>query len=206
MADINDSNAAAEQANETEVAQPTAARTWTLGRGTQYERTYVQKPLGFIRKFRFFGHLGATIRAAVATSGEGAVSDLLGGATSIRERAQQLSSTDVRDAEQFLNLASSLLVYVPDFLETAYCDWLGVPIEDRDDVKMIMSWPADEGGLSDEDGVAIINTFMDQNWEHLRDFFGVHLRGVLENVQTKTRSEDGETTEKPTATEEVSAG
>lgn len=186
MAEVN------EQLEQANAIENTAVREWTLGPDKDGNtRTYKQTKLPFIKKFRFFGLLGGMIRSAVATSGQGAVSDLLGNANSLRERAAQFNSSDIQDAEQFLNLVSSVLIYIPDFLEKSYCEWLSIPYgEEREWAVAMMEKDEDEGGLSDEMGIEIINTFVRQNWDDLRDFFVVHLRGVLTTVQNQTKTEE----------------
>lgn len=182
--------------DELEAIQPTAEpREWTLGHG-EVSRTYVQKPLGLMSKLRFFSLLGETIRKVTIVGGEGTLTDIIQG-QQLGQRGRDLLSGDMADAESFLTLASSFVIYVPDFLEEAYCIILKVPLEQRPWAKLMMDADPDEGGLSDEDGFAIINTFVAQNWDALRDFFGVHLRSVWTMIQAQQTEEE--------KTEEVAA-
>lgn len=179
-----------------EVLQPSAEpREWTLGLG-ENQKTYVQKPLPVLKKMRFFALLGQTVRQATAVGGEGALSDILSG-QSLIERGRQIASSDMRDAESMVNLASSLVVFVPDFLEDSICEWWSIPYDERRTAKALMELSKEEGGLSDEDLVLIVQTFIEQNWQAIRDFFGVHLPTLWRAFQART-----ETTEE-TASEEA---
>lgn len=170
-----------------ETLQPSAEpREWTLGTEDTAIRTYTQKPLSYMRKMQFFALVGSTIRQALAVSGEGSLNDIIGPA--MGGRSDTLSPTDFRDAESFIAVASSLAVYVPDFLEDAYLIWLNVPIQERKWAKDTMSLPEDEGGLSDEDGIGIIKAFIEQNWTAITDFFVLHLPGIFATIQGKSTS------------------
>jgi hypothetical protein len=83
-----------------------------------------------------------------------------------------LSLTDFRDADTFVRAIGKLVVHAPDFILDSYCIWLGVPGHQRPLVKEVMSFPADEGGLTDDQGLEIIEVFIDQNFDALADFFG----------------------------------
>lgn len=188
MANAKAKTAAEQSVEEVEAIDPTyEVREYTLGVGDDAS-TYTQKPLTFLRRMRFFALVGSTIRQATAVGGAGAVSDLLSG-SSISERARQLGSSDMRDAESFINLAASLLVFVPDFLEDAYCELLSIPMDERPKAKHYMELSKEEGGLSDEDGMLIIQTFIDQNWEPIADFFGHEIPSLWKQIRSKTTEE-----------------
>jgi hypothetical protein len=89
---------------------------------------------------------------------------------------------DFRDADMFVQAISKLLSAAPDFLIRSYLIWLNVPDYDRDVVAEMMTLPPDEGGLSDEQGIEIIEVFLDQNYEALADFFGRRLSQLQARV------------------------
>lgn len=166
--------------------------TWTLGTGDS-KREYIQKPLGYMKKMQLFSLTGATIRQALATGGDGALSDILGGTGSLQERGKQLTSQDFRDTESFISLVASLATWAPEFLEQAYCIVLNVPLNEREWARSMMDQNHEDGGFSDEDGFQIINVFIEQNWQAILDFFGVHLKSVIQTVQDQQKKTTSET-------------
>lgn len=166
-------------------------KKWTLGPDNN-RQTYTQKPLSYLRKMQFFALVGATVRQVIATGEAGALSEVLGSSGTLGERAATLAGEDFADAESFISLASSLAIYVPDFLEQAYCVILNVPPADRDWVKAYLEEDEENGGLSDEDHRTILQTFIAQNYEALRNFFVQDLPSLWKTVQAKTESQDTE--------------
>ena len=139
--------------------------TVIIGQGEQ-EITLTQKPLSYFAKIEWFGLLGDTLNRAAQYGGINLTS-VIG---SPEKRENLLSMTDVQDAEQFLQIILRLVGTAPDFLLESYCIWLGVPRGSRTYAKAIMMLPEDEGGFSDEAGLMVAQTFLDQNAEALRDF------------------------------------
>lgn len=184
--------AAEDHEKELDIVQPSAEpKQWVFGTDPERQLEYWQKPLTFMNKMRLFALTGATIRSALAAGGDGTLSDLLNG-SGVRNVQGAFSSGDLNDAESFIALVSGFLVYVPDFLEDAYCLLLNVPIEQRSVVKHYMSLDKEQGGLSDEDGIEIINIAIAQNWEAIRRFLGVELRNTLKLIQTNQKKEEEE--------------
>jgi hypothetical protein len=154
-------------------------RTWNIG-PEDMRRTFVQKPLSFIGKMQWFSLTGEVLDKAL--TGDSAMS--LNGLFSAPGRPGQFRAEDFRDADTFVQAISKLLSAAPNFLLDSYLIWLNVPDYDQEIVKELMKLPPDEGGLSDDDGIGIIETFLDQNYDALASFFGDRL-GQLQARVTK---------------------
>ena len=150
---------------------------WTIG-PPDMERTFIQKPLSFIAKMQWFSLVGNVLDKAL--SGPQGLS--LAGLFAAPGRAGELRAQDFRDADTFVQAISKLLAAAPDFLVESYLIWLNVPDYDRGPVRDLMNLPADEGGLSDEQGIKIIEVFLDQNYDALASFFGERLQALQNRV------------------------
>ena len=170
-------------------------RRWVVGKppgdgGKESEYSvYVQQPLGWMARSRFFSIMTAALSKAIrATGGEVAgMGDVFGeGGGTIRERAQRLTQRDFADAAQFAAMAMELAAYVPDLLVECYCIWLQVPTGERKWAKLVFEQPWDpennQWGLKDEDHRVVIGTFIDQNYEELRGFFTEDLPAIARRV------------------------
>jgi hypothetical protein len=126
-----------------------------------YSRTFVQRPLSYFAKLEFFALLGKSIEQALSaeegTTVTGVIDTALGAGGG--------------DFDNFVMGLSRLAQHVPDLLEDAYCIWLGVPKGERELVKLIWQKPEDEGGMSDEVGMTILEVFVEQNAEAVKAFF-----------------------------------
>jgi hypothetical protein len=148
------------------------------GRESKTFEIYVQAPLGWMGRSRFFSILSAALAKAIKASGGnvGGMADVFGPeGGSLRDRAQALTTRDWGDAASFMALVTELVAYVPDLLGECYCIWLDIPTKDRSWAKQVFEqrWDPDRGlyGLRDEDHEEIIERFIDQNYEELRGFF-----------------------------------
>ena len=153
-------------------------RVWTLG-PDEISRTYVQKPLSFIAKMQWFSLVGDVLDKAL--SGQDGMS--LNSLFSTPTRGGELRVQDFRDADTFVQAIGKLLAAAPDFLVDSYIIWLNVPDYDRDIVREILKLPPDEGGLSDDQGIEMIEVFLDQNYEALADFFSQRIGQLQRRVQ-----------------------
>lgn len=154
--------------------------TWTFG-PEDMEFTFVQKPLSFIGKAQWFALVGEALDKALSGPNGMSINSLLSAPT----RGGQMSITDFRDADMFVQAVGKLLSAAPNFLVESYCIWLNVPDYQRRDVADIMKLPEDEGGLSDEQGMEIIEVFIDQNYEALRRFFSDRLGNLAKRVRSQ---------------------
>jgi hypothetical protein len=166
------------------------------GKDTEYS-VYVQSPLSWMNRNRFFALVANTLAEAIKAGGSGSF-DLndLGGEGSFRERAARLTENDFSDATSFLSLALKLVAYSPDFLLECYCLWLNVPKSERMWAKAVMEQQHDpdnnKWGLSDETGMEIINVFIDQNYEDIRSFFTKTLPQIAERVRAREAAHNSE--------------
>ncbi len=123
---------------------------------------FTQKPLSYFGKIELISVLGGVLDKALAEGGM-SVADLL---EDVPQETGQLS-----EADQFIKSIARIVSFAPDFLKDLYVIALNVPRGDREYVKSVMELSQEEGGLSDEQGIQILETFVDQNWEVLLDFF-----------------------------------
>jgi hypothetical protein len=156
-------------------------KTWVIGKG-DYERTYIQKPLSFIAKMQWFSLVGDVLDKALSGPDGMSLGNLFNA-----PGGGQLGAADFREADTFVQAVGKLLAVAPDFLVNSYCIWLNVPDFERGVVAEIMMLPADEGGLSDEQGIEIIEVFIDQNYEALDTFFREFLGRLQKRVQQRAQ-------------------
>lgn len=152
----------------------------------QVAQVYTQNPLTYLRKMQFFKLVAKTLKAAIDESGPEVVADIFGGG--ITGLGNTLSQRDFDDAGGFMTLILSVVELSEEFIEDAYVIWLGVPPSQREWAKAAMR--GDVGGivpLSDEDGVAILKTFVVQNWGAMQAFFRVHAKEVFQVAREQQR-------------------
>jgi hypothetical protein len=159
-----------------------ATRVQVVGKD-DYEFTFQQKPLTFFGKLDFFAVLGRALDRAMTGPTGISVGDLL----DTPERSGNLIE-DVKDADTFVRGVAKLISYAPEIVGDLYCTILNVPRGQREIVKEIFELDEEKGGLSDADGAAILDTFFDQNWEVLRDFFKEQIAPLAEKAGSKMKS------------------
>jgi hypothetical protein len=142
--------------------------------------TYLQKPLTFFRKMQFFRLIARALKVAIEEGGPDAVADIFGGGP-MGARLDTLTSTDVEDAGSFMRFVIAIVEETPEVLEEAYVIWLSVPAGQREWAKAAMRGDIEDVvPLSDEDAVAVVKTFVVQNWGAMQAFFTVHAKEVFE--------------------------
>ena len=165
-----------------DILQPKkGARSWKIGK-PPVEREYIQRPLSFIAKMQWFALVGDVLDKAM--SGENALT--IGNLMAVPgQRGSTFRMEDFRDADTFIQAVGKLIAVAPDFLVKSYCIWLSVPDYERDMAAELMALPEDEGGLSDDDGLEIIEIFIDQNYEALDAFFRDKLGQLQKRVEKR---------------------
>ena len=168
-----------------EILEPKVeAKRWVIGKppekggkNTEFS-VYTQMPLGYMARNRMFSLIGRTMSAAIkATGGSvGGMEDIFGqGGGTLIERGRRLGARDFQDASQFFTLAMELVGYAPDFLSDFYAIALEVPIGERGWFREVIEQPYrpddDKWGLAEDDGIEMIEIFIDQNYEDIRRFF-----------------------------------
>jgi hypothetical protein len=146
-------------------------RVWTIG-PPDMERVYVQKELSFLGKMQWFSLVGEALDKALSGPNGMSLNSLFSGQSML---GGQFRVENFRDADMFVAAIAKLLSAMPNFLLRSYLIWLNVPDYDNEVVEGLMKLPPDEGGLSDEQGMEMIETFLDQNYDALASFFGERL-------------------------------
>lgn len=146
------------------------------------EESYIQRPMSFLAKMKFFALVGEVIDKSISGDDDkegirlSALFELPG------ERGGQLRAEDFREADMFVQGVGKILQYAPDFLEKSYCIWLNIPDFQEDWAISVMNQPVEQGGLTDDDGLEIIEIFIDQNWESLESFFREKIASLRDRV------------------------
>lgn len=179
-----------------EILEPLSEpKRWVIGKppekgGTDDEYSiYVQRPLEYMARLRFFSLVSKTVAESIKAGGVVNVggNDLFGGSGSVRQRVQQIQASDFNDASSFMQLAMQLIGYAPEFLLECYCLWLGVPSGEKTWAKLMMNTPynpdGNQWGLTQKQHMEIVEVFIDQNYEDIRDFFVVELPRLGKRVQ-----------------------
>lgn len=166
-----------------EAIQPSAAHRTQLIAGhpdglySEFSKTYVQKPLNYFGKVELIAAFGQATRQAYESGVSAAdlsssIAGLNGG------------STSSASLDQWLGVLAALAEAAPDLLKRLYFISLGVPRHERALVAEIFDEPFDEksgrGGLSDDDGLEILSTFIAQNGKVLTDFFSERLPKIVQ--------------------------
>lgn len=174
---------AGEAQDELEALQPSAQERYiTVGNTEVGQLTFVQRPLSFFGKMEFFAVVGGAINELV--TGEDAISieDLM-------PQGRETTVDDVKDVTAFAGAFMRVIEEVPELLQDIYCIALGVPKGRRDLVKSMMSAPEAEGGLSDDDGFGVLETFIEQNGEVLTRLFAERIEPLFRRVQARFGSQ-----------------
>jgi hypothetical protein len=177
---------------------------WHIGRTPEYGgkekhySIYVQDKLPWMARQKFFALLSRTFSQAIKASGGsvGGMGDIFGSdeGGSLIERGRRLTQRDFMDASSFMTLAFELVGYSPDFLVECYVLWLNVPRVERSWARERFNEPWDPEkelwGLKDEDHERLIEIFIDQNYEDIRDFFAVRLPKLAQRVAAHEKAKD----------------
>lgn len=165
----------------------------TLGQGEE-TFTLVQKPLSFFGKLEFFSIMGKAVEQAIDDGLS--VGDLFDAPN--QEDGLPLSADSFKEADVFVKAIAQVVQHTPELLGDLYCVLLGVPRGQREYVKNVMERHQDDGGLSDEQGIAIVETFVDQNWDVMVDFFSLKLSPLVAKVSKKLQGSESSKPSKPT--------
>lgn len=167
-----------EEDDPIEIIQPKAEpKTWTFKDQSGGTASYVQTGLSYFGKMQWFSLVGEVVDKALSGDDKVEISSLFDGGLS--------GVSDLRELDTFLQAASKLLVYAPDFLVKSYCIWLNIPDHERPWARIAMSQNPAEGGLTDDQGIEIIEIFIDQNWEAIDTFFRDKLPLVLDRARSR---------------------
>lgn len=167
----------------------------TLNDGAN-EAVYIQKKISFFNKLELFSYIGDAIDKA--TSGEDGISvnEIFGGGVTI-QNANQL------EFDNWVRGLAKLAQYVPDIVQKVFCIALNIPKVDRPWAISVMSQPVENGGLSDDQALEILATFVDQNGKDLKDFFSEKIRKLVTQVQKTFGQGDKASSKRSKATRPV---
>jgi hypothetical protein len=184
------------------------ARVWTVG-SAERAKNYTQRPLGFFAKTEWFALMTRAIDTMITAEGGGNVAYIM--AQMFRGRSQTEDSNgagdgfdmqNLEDAAAFAQAIAKLGSETPEFLKESFCIWLGVPRFEREWAKECMEKLPEEGGLTDDQGFEIIETFVDQNAEAMKGFFFKRIPGMVRRVadrfELNSKQENAPESEAPT--------
>jgi hypothetical protein len=154
----------------------------TIGTPELGQLTYAVRPLSFFGKMEFFALMSGAINDLISGEKGIQIEDLLG----------EARMDDLGDLTKFTGAFLQVIENSPDILEDVYCLAMGVPRGRRELVKEIMSRQEEEGGLSDDVGVKIMETFIGQNGEVLIRFFEDRITPLVRKVQNQFGSQPSE--------------
>lgn len=155
-------------------------KPWTIGKG-ENSKTYVQRPLTYFAKMEWFGLVGEVIDQAMAGDKGLRIGSLF---EMPNMEGGVISASAFSDADTFVQAVGKILTYAPDFLQKSYCIWLAVPDHERYWAREVMALPPDEGGLTDDEGIEIIEIFIDQNWDAVESFFRDKIMSLRDRIQS----------------------
>src|SRR5574341_1046815 len=165
-----------------EIIEPSVPeRVQVIGR-EDYTFTFVQKPLSFIGKIEFFAVLGRALDRAMSGPDGLSLAELF---DELPDDPELFRLQDLKEQNTLVHGLAKLIAFAPEILVDLYCVALAVPKGRRTTVKQVMEMPEAEGGLSDKDGIAILDTFLEQNWEVLVDFFKGPAKDLLAKLAAK---------------------
>jgi len=144
------------------------------------QRTYRQRPLSYMGKLELVGLLG---RMMVKARQEGVSFDDV---FDVIENTGETSS----DVDRVLGVAGHLLTYAPELIRELYALALGVPRDERQLFFDLLDLHPDEGGLSDDEGFAVLETFVAQNMDVLKTFFVERIQPMIERVRGITPQQE----------------
>ena len=145
--------------------------------GVDGHLTYTQRPLSFFGKIELFSILGTAVEGALSGGGV-SVADLI-------DDVPTGDASNFKEADSFVKSIAKLVQYVPDLLKDLYVIALGVPREEREYVKSVMELPETQGGLTDDQGIQILEVFIAQNWDVLLDFFKSKLLPLFNDLMSR---------------------
>jgi hypothetical protein len=140
-----------------------------------FNRTYVVKKIPFFMKWELTGILGKILDDSLSGPNGISVAQLM---ESLNEDADPDQAGDLQgmleqfgDPDVFIKAIVKLASSSPEHIVDLYCLFLAIPKEERPLAKMIMSRDEDEGGLTDDQGMGILESWMEINGQVVRDFF-----------------------------------
>jgi hypothetical protein len=155
-----------------EVLEPEVTER-TVDLGERY--VYIQKPLSFFGKIELFSVVGKSVDKALADGAS--IGDILGDVSNLENPL----STSTTEADVFIQAIVKIAEHAPELLKDLYLVILAVPRGERERVKELLE------NLDDDEGIGILETFVDQNWEVLTNFFTKKVLPLSNKIGAKVR-------------------
>ena len=149
---------------------------YKLAEGQPDELVLVQKPLTFFGKIEFFSVVGKAVQRILIDGGS--LSELLN--TPDFDSSVPLAS-NVTDADVFVKALSSIIEAAPELLSDLYLVILAVPKGQREYYALRLE------ELTDDQGMQIIDVFVDQNWEVMVSFFKEKMLPLYNKISKKVQ-------------------
>lgn len=149
---------------------------YKIGEGDN-ELTLVQKPLTFFGKIEFFSVVGKAVQRILVDGGS--LSELLD--TPEFDASVPLAS-NVTDADIFVKALSRIVESAPELLKDLYLVILNIPKGQREYYALRLE------ELTDEQGMQILDTFVDQNWEVMTSFFTEKMLPLYNKISKKVQN------------------
>jgi len=148
---------------------------YEIGEGND-KLVLVQKPLSFFGKIEFFSVVGKAVQKILIDGGS--LSELLD--TPDFDPTVPLTS-NVTDADVFVKALSKIVESAPELLKDLYLVILSVPKGQREYYALRLE------ELTDEQGMKILDTFVDQNWEVMTSFFKEQMLPLFNKISKKVQ-------------------
>ncbi len=149
---------------------------YELGEGDD-KIVLVQKPLTFFGKIEFFSVVGKAVQRILIDGGS--LSEILD--TPDYDPSVPLQN-QVTDADVFVKALAKIVEAAPELLSDLYLVILNVPKGQRDYYALRLE------ELSDDQGMQILDVFIDQNWEVMLSFFNEKMLPLFNKISKKVQA------------------
>jgi hypothetical protein len=203
-------------ADAVEAFEPGAAtRQWVVsgrdGNDNPHERTYIQEELGFFPKQQFIVLASQFVDRFVSGDLGISMKDLFSGdlrktVAMPTEFSPEEAANKIESNTEMIRSVIKVVQQLPDLQIEIIMLSLGVPRNERDWAREVMTGPVSRGGINDEMGFDILKTFITQNAKTLIDFFAEKGRDLVNHAQRELGLMDQEPEEEKEAKTESPSG
>lgn len=158
-----------------------------LGKDGEH-RTYLQKPLSFVRKAQLGALVSNLFQRAADQGGPGTINEMIYMGTSL-VGDDVTTNEALQEAESFIKLLAAIGSYMPQFITEFYILVLNVPKKDYDFFRKYIEENEEDGGFSDEESIDIFRVFYEQNRERFSELFSLGTGFLKTPVPTENPTE-----------------
>lgn len=174
--------------SELDALEPRVQKTEFLFEGEGgLSLVYTLRPLSYFGKMELISVLGDALNRAMRGPDGVRLSDIINAMPDKGEedspRFNLFNASGMETMEPMVASVAKLVTFFPELIKEIYCLALGIPRMERTLAIMLMDRPVEEGGLSDDDGLEILEGFVSINGEVLRSFFADKVMPMLERVR-----------------------